>query len=132
MDTGHWSILSIEDDKDVQELYNEAFQAAGLSIYLVYDGQEALNFLDSGNTFDVAIIDIMLPNVSGYEVLNRIRLQPDHQPIIVLSAIADEGDSFTGLTPGKVVYIRKGAVPLSEIAKKINEFVEGKFKESQP
>jgi DNA-binding response OmpR family regulator len=65
----------------------------------------------------------MLPNASGYEVLNRIRLKENHPPIIVLSAIATEDDPIIELRPGKVVYIMKGAVPLNTIATKIREYI---------
>ena len=65
-------ILIIEDEQFISELYVRSLTKAGYEVKVVVDGQEALSVAQT-NTFDIILLDIMLPNITGTEILARLR-----------------------------------------------------------
>ena len=95
-------ILIIDDDPHINAMLKEALQAEGYTASSAYSGTEALLLL-SGNKPDLILLDLMLPGLSGEELLPKIR----DIPVIVVSAKADISDKVELLLAGAADYITK-------------------------
>jgi two-component system response regulator CiaR len=98
-------LLIIEDDKELSETIKETTEHM-FSIKQAYDGEEGL-FLAEQNIFDVIILDIMLPHMNGYEVLENLRKQNISTPVIILTAKDGIDDKIQGFKVGADDYIVK-------------------------
>ena len=98
-------ILIVEDDLSIQALLHDFIQEAGYSVVLAADGVEALARY-SEQTFDLILLDIMLPKIDGYGVCEVIRQKSD-VPIIMLTALDDEENQLKGLDLQADDYITK-------------------------
>ena len=92
-------ILLAEDEKALSKALVKIFEANNYSIDAVYDGQEALDYLEAGN-YDAAVLDIMMPKVDGIEVLRRIRESGSNLPVLMLTAKSEVEDKVKGLDTG--------------------------------
>lgn len=97
-------ILVVEDEYPISNLIKMSLEDAGYVCTCVYDGLTAANLLE-GNMFDLILLDIMLPEVSGYELLEYIR--PLDIPVIFITAKAKLSDRVKGLNLGAEDYIVK-------------------------
>jgi two-component system response regulator MtrA len=101
-------IVVIDDDHEVLKLIALLLRRIGAQSRTFFDGQEALNYLQL-ETPDLVILDLMLPDIDGLEILRQLRSQSqfDHVPIIILSARADPNTIRTGLENGADGYVTK-------------------------
>ena len=99
------TLLIVEDDIKTNEAICEYPKSAGHKIIPAYDGADALQIFDSDNV-DLAVLDIMLPKVSGLSVLNEIR-KKSSIPILMLTAIEDEYTQVTSFDEQADDYITK-------------------------
>jgi len=102
-------ILLVEDEKKIRDMLSKHLRQEGLGVALAADGLEALQIWQDIKP-DLIVLDLMLPGLSGWEVLKRIR-QKNNTPIIVLTARADEVDKLLGLELGADDYITKPFSP---------------------
>lgn len=108
------NILIIEDDIDIIELLKLYLEANNFKVFSSNDGKKALNLIDNNN-IDLLIVDIMMPSISGYEVIKMVR-EKYNIPIIVLSAKILDSDKILGLNLGADAYLTKPFNPLEVIA----------------
>ncbi len=112
------TILVVEDEPDIRELLRFTLHRAQFHIQLAPDAEEAIRLLE-GPLPSLAIIDWMLPGMSGIELARRIRL--DHvtkeMPIILLTARSDESDKLQGFNSGIDDYITKPFTPRELVAR---------------
>ena len=89
------SILVVEDDEFMAALVRAMLERQQMRVSCVADGRAALERLDEGPVFDTVVLDLMLPQVSGLEVLAQLRQRAGWQdtPVLVLSAV-DAGDEI--------------------------------------
>jgi len=80
------NILVIEDDARIATLINRALREEGHRVNICYDGNEGAETLLNGN-FDVALLDILLPGIDGFSVLEHVRTKLCRTPILVLTAV---------------------------------------------
>lgn len=97
-------ILVVEDERAISDLIRLNLNRAGYSCTAAYDGLEAADILEK-RSFDLIILDIMLPKLDGYELMEYIR--PMGIPVIFLTAKASLNDRMKGLTSGAEDYIVK-------------------------
>ncbi len=91
------TILAVEDDLSIQELLNDVLQAAGYRVVLASTGEEGLEALDA-DAVDLMLLDVMLPDISGYEVAKRARKATSAElPIIMLTAHSQPQQIVRGL-----------------------------------
>ena len=111
-------ILIVEDDADIRTLIAFHIKSMGAEAIEAENGQKALSAIGSGGV-DLAILDIMLPGISGIEILRRIRAEgPDRElPVIVASALNSENDIISALEEGADDYITKPFSPKILIAR---------------
>ena len=105
-------ILVIDDEKEIVDLIEVYLKNDGYIVEKFYTGTEALKFIQA-NEVDLAILDIMLPDVDGFYICQKIRENHTY-PIIMLTAKDSEMDKITGLTLGADDYITKPFRPLSK------------------
>jgi DNA-binding response OmpR family regulator len=99
-------ILVVEDDKKVARFIEKGFEQEGHAVDVVHDGEageaHALNF-----DYDVVVLDVMLPRLSGLEVVSRIRARKPRLAVIMLTARGDLEDRIAGLDKGADDYMAK-------------------------
>ena len=103
-------ILIADDEERIVKLVSDFLNASGYETVCAADGKEALDIFNADNTIDLAIIDIMMPEIDGWEVTREIRKESD-MPIIMLSARAEEFDLLTGFVSGIDEYVTKPFSP---------------------
>lgn len=124
-------ILIADDEKELVELLS-LYLEKEYEIFKAYDGIKALEILQL-NSIDIAIIDIMMPKIDGYQLIKRIR-EKYNIPVIMLSAKSEYSDRILGLELGADDYVTKPFNPLEITARiraqlrryyKFNESVKG-------
>ena len=112
------NVLIAEDDRDIADLIALYVERAGWQPHVTMAGDAALNYARS-QPVDVAILDVMLPGMSGLEVCRALRSVPEtaNLPIIMVTARGDEGDRIVGLDMGADDYIPKPFSPNELIAR---------------
>lgn len=108
-------ILVVDDEQDIADLLEVYLQNENYTIYKYYSAKEALACIED-REIDLAILDIMLPDMSGFSLCQKIR-KKDTYPIIMLTAKDAETDKITGLTLGADDYVTKPFRPLELIAR---------------
>lgn len=109
------TILIADDEAEIADLIELHLEREGYRCIKVYDGQEAVLAVQS-NAIDLAILDIMMPKLDGYEVTRLIREQ-HRMPIIFLSAKATDLDKIAGLVRGADDYVTKPFNPMELVAR---------------
>jgi two-component system response regulator VanR len=109
------TILVVDDEKEICDLVALYLLQEEFIVHKCYDGASALQCLET-ETFDLAILDVMLPDIDGFSICKRIRENYTF-PIIMLTAKENEVDKITGLTLGADDYITKPFRPLELIAR---------------
>jgi DNA-binding response OmpR family regulator len=99
-------ILLVDDEQPIQTLLSFPLQRDGYEVVHASDGREALARF-SEQTFDLVVLDVMLPRMDGLEVCRRLRAKGERVPIIMLSAKSEEIDKVLGLELGADDYITK-------------------------
>ena len=99
-------LLYAEDEKSLSEAVVDILEYYNFSVDAVYDGQDALDYAEVGD-YDGIILDIMMPKMSGLEVLSTLREQGNTTPVLLLTAKAEIEDRITGLDMGADDYLPK-------------------------
>lgn len=99
-------ILLAEDEKSLARALCRIFEKNNYSVDAVHNGEDALEYLRSGN-YDVAVLDIMMPKMDGITVLKTIRGQGSQLPVLLLTAKAETDDKVLGLDSGANYYLTK-------------------------
>ena len=99
-------LLVVEDDTDMQFVLADGLQAEGFAVECVAGGREAIAKALSG-AFDLVLLDLMLPDISGIEVCKLIRAEDRALPIVILTAKGTEIDKVVGLEVGADDYVTK-------------------------
>lgn len=103
-------ILIADDEQRIVTLVADFLNASGYETVTAADGKEALDIFNSDGALDLAIIDIMMPEIDGWTLTKEIRKTSDI-PIIMLSARAEEFDLLTGFESGADEYVTKPFSP---------------------
>ena len=98
-------VLVVDDEKLIVKGIRFSLEQEGMQVDCAYDGQEALDMIKE-NTYDVILLDVMLPKFNGYEVCQQVRECSD-VPIIMVTAKDDDMDKILGLEYGADDYITK-------------------------
>jgi len=98
-------ILVIEDDPTIREMLVDGLREAGMTVTAVGKGVEGL-VAESNSPPDLILLDLMLPDIDGFEVCRRLRTR-SHVPVIVVTARTDEADAVEALGAGADDFVRK-------------------------
>ena len=99
-------ILVIEDEKLLADSIKEMLQRKGFQVEAVYDGETGKEYAELG-IYDLLILDVMMPNMDGYEVARQVRRNRCNTPILMLTAKSDVQDRIAGLNAGADYYLTK-------------------------
>ena len=108
-------VLIVDDDPEIAQLISVYLKNEGLQTRVVFSGSEALEDIHS-QRFDLAILDVMLPDISGFRLCEEIRSHYNY-PVIMLTAKSEDIDKITGLTIGADDYITKPFNPVEMTAR---------------
>ncbi len=121
MSTGAESgrILVVEDNHDTSALLRDLLEAEGYEVASVLTGEAAFEALDATPDVDLLVLDLMLPGMSGYEVIERLRGRAELAdiPVLVLSALASVSARVRGLRDGADDYMTKPFLPEELVAR---------------
>lgn len=119
-------ILIVEDEEAINRLIKQNLRLAGHDCTQVFDGLEAKKVLEEENTFDLIIMDVMLPYIDGFTLMQYVK----EIPVIFLTAKSQLEDKITGLTSGAWDYLTKPFEMLELIAR-INLVLEKTQKDNR-
>ncbi len=108
-------ILIVDDEQEIADLVELYLNNEGFTVYKFYSATDTLACIET-TELDLAILDVMLPDMSGFKLCQKIRQQHTY-PIIMLTAKDEEIDKITGLTLGADDYITKPFRPLEMVAR---------------
>jgi DNA-binding response OmpR family regulator len=100
------NVLLIEDEPRVADFINRGLRAENHGVSVAATGGEGIELAKTGD-FDVIILDLMLPDMHGYDVCQRLRSEGDHTPILMLTAMDTLEDKIKGLKIGADDYLAK-------------------------
>ncbi len=112
-------ILVVEDNRDTSALLRDLLEAEGYEVTSVLTGEAAFEALDATPDVDLLVLDLMLPGMSGYEVIERLRSRAELAdiPVLVLSALASVSARVRGLRDGADDYMTKPFLPEELVAR---------------
>ncbi len=99
-------LLLAEDEKSLSRAIKIILEKNNYLVDAVYDGREALEYLEA-DSYDGAVLDIMMPKMDGIEVLRRIREEGNTVPVLLLTAKSQIEDKVLGLDTGANDYLTK-------------------------
>nr|WP_205834630.1 response regulator transcription factor [Arthrobacter sp. SF27] len=99
-------LLVVDDEPNIRELLSTSLRFAGFEVIAAANGRDALAAAEEHNP-DLAVLDVMLPDMDGFTVTRRLRAAGRHFPVVFLTARDDTDDKVTGLTVGGDDYVTK-------------------------
>ncbi len=108
-------ILVVDDETEIADLIEVYLNNDGYTVYKFYNGVDALKCIEE-TEIDLAILDVMLPDIDGFRICQKIR-EKFYFPVIMLTAKIDDSDKIMGLTIGADDYITKPFNPLEVVAR---------------
>ena len=121
-------ILIVEDDPLMARMYEKAFKLNGYEVQMAFDGEDGLNKLRAADPKPtIVLLDIMMPKVSGFEVLKTVKQDAVLKgiPIIALTNLAGKEDAEKALELGAVAYLVKSQYDPKQVVDKVKEIVSG-------
>ena len=118
-------VLVVDDQAAYCRPLVRLFQLAGHDCRSVQDGQEALKYLDVADAPDVVLLDIMMPDMDGLEVLRQARNNPrlSTVPIVMFTAVSDPVVERHALEKGADDYLVKGRFNFGELSDRLSRFL---------
>lgn len=111
-------VLIVEDEYNLADVIKERLEKEKLTVDIVEDGEEGYYYA-STNTYDLIILDVMLPNMSGFQILNKLRTDNISSKIIMLTARSTIEDKLNGLENGADDYLTK-PFHMDELVARVN------------
>ena len=99
-------VLIVEDERALADALEHIVRRAGYAADAVYNGTDALAQAMEGG-YDVIVLDVMLPDMDGFQIVSRLRARGNPTPVLMLTARADVSDKVTGLNAGADYYMTK-------------------------
>lgn len=118
-------ILLAEDDLQLVDMYNRKFELEGFDAKIAEDGQKALEILEDFDP-DIMLLDIMMPKVTGLEVLEKVKANPKFADtlVVMLTNLADEKTAERIYELGATDYIVKAEMTPLEVSTRVKELIK--------
>lgn len=110
------SIIIVDDEKEIADLVDVVLRNEGYETIKFYDSSDAYKEIQNNKNIDLAILDVMMPGIDGFELCTKIRENHTY-PIIMLTARVEDVDKITGLSIGADDYVTKPFNPLELLAR---------------
>lgn len=116
-------ILLVEDEPLLGNLLKQRLDKEGFEVVLAHDGEEALARLREAKP-DLILLDIILPKISGFELLETLQADPQFEkaPVIIISNLGQESDVARGQSLGAIQYFVKAKVSIEELVEHVKTF----------
>ena len=120
------SVLIVEDDSFLSDMYQTKFSSAGYDVHIAQDGVQCLEELKGGFRPDVMLLDVVMPRMDGIELLSAVKKDDNFKniPVILLTNLGQESDVKRGMEMGAVDYLVKAHFTPSEVARKVEEIMK--------
>ncbi len=117
-------ILLVEDDINLRDIYSARFAAEGYQIITASDGEEALATAVKEKP-DLIVLDVMMPKISGFDVLDILRSTPETKDtkVIMMTALSQDTDKERGESLGANRYLIKSQVTLEDVVNNVKEML---------
>lgn len=121
------SILLVDDDMTLREMYAERLKAEGFQVVAAKDGEEALQIATDTHP-NIILLDIMMPKINGLDVLKKLKEQAETKdiPVIVLTALIQDRERMESVTRGADDYIVKSETMPGEVIAKVHALLDKK------
>lgn len=118
-------VLLVEDDINLREIYAARLNAEGHELFLASDGEEALSKAVAEQPA-LILLDIMMPKISGFDVLDILRSTPETEntKVVILSALSQQSDQERGEKLGVDKYLIKSQITLEDVVETVKEMVD--------
>lgn len=119
------TILLVDDDFTLREMYGERLKAEGFQIVQASNGEEALQMAKK-NKPNIILLDIMMPKINGFDVLKQLKADDELKviPVLILTALIQEVDKIQGQKLGADGYIIKSETMPGEVIEKIKKVIK--------
>jgi len=120
-------ILIVEDDIALRNVYETRFKLENLDVLVAGDGEEGLSIAVKEKP-DVVVLDLMMPKISGMDVLDILKSTPETKkiPVLILTALTQESIKTKGFVFGANEFMVKSESKLEEIVEKVKSMLNGK------
>ena len=116
-------LLLAEDEKAIAKALQLKLNLSGFDVELAGNGEDALTLMKE-KKFDLLLLDIMMPKMDGFTVMEEMKKKKNKTPIIVLSNLSQEDDAKRAKDLGAADFFIKSNTPLNEIVSKIEKFLK--------
>ncbi|MCS6789013.1 MAG: response regulator [Patescibacteria group bacterium] len=118
-------IFIIEDDKFLSLVLKGRLEREGIKVFQAFDGKEALDLLKQ-EIPDLILLDLIMPNMSGFEFLENLRQDPQYAsiPVVVISNLGQETDVQKAKTFGVIEYYVKVRTSIEDLISRIKEIIQ--------
>ena len=118
------TILLVEDDPFLVDIYSTKLKEAGFSVQIAIDGKEVLKKI-KGNIPDLLLLDIVLPNFNGWEILRKIERDDELKTlkVVILSNLGEKQEIEKGLRLGAARYLVKAHYTPSEVVEEVKKIL---------
>jgi DNA-binding response OmpR family regulator len=115
-------LLLVEDDMALRDIYSTRFLAEGYEVVTASDGEQALTVAVKEKP-DLILLDIMMPKISGFDVLDILRTTPETKncKVVIMTALSQPADIDKGKMLGADEYLVKSQVTLTDVVNKVKE-----------
>ena len=126
-------ILLVEDDINLRDIYSARFSAEGFEVATASNGEEALAVAVREKP-DLIVLDVMMPKISGFDVLDILRSTPEtaKTKVIMMTALSQDNDKAKGEALGANKYLIKSQVTLEDVVKAAHETLDEPSAEAPP
>ncbi len=126
MDATKKTIMIVEDDSFVMDIYETKITKDGMNVISASNGAEAIKKLEAGATPDLILLDILMPYMNGLELLKKIKEDEKLKniPIVLLTNLSQKEEIEEGLGLGAKDYLIKSHFTPSEVMEKINKYLQ--------
>lgn len=119
------NILIIEDDFFINDIYSRAFKKAGYEVATYFEGKSGLAAAEKQN-FDLVMLDIMMPGLTGLEVLKELRLKHPNLPVVLFTNLAQSSIIQEAIKLGAIGYQLKAGKSPAAVVEKISKYLQTK------
>ncbi len=122
----------MEDETDISFLAKFTLESNGYEVLTAGNGQMGLDLLEQSRSIDLIILDIMMPGMDGYQILEKLKTDPDKKdiPVLIFSAMVQEKEIEKGYRLGAIGYIKKPFDAENLVEEVERFFRENNFKET--
>ncbi len=126
-------VLITEDDPLMSRMYQKIFTFEGYEVIMAANGEEGLEKAKKESP-TIILLDVMMPKMNGFEMLEKLKLDPASKsiPVIMLTNLAGEKDAETALSKGAVKYIVKSEYEPKQVVDMAKEILAGYTRDSIP